>query len=244
MEQIIYLLQKIGLSPKAAKVYRVLLGLGPASVRTVASAAGLNRGTTYDMLRNLVERGLATYAEKSHRQHFVAEGPEVLLAHLRRQREQLATLDTELEAALPILRSVQSGAAKPVVKYYEGTKGIRTILEDVLETTKGFYRVYSTAGLREYLYESFPTFTRERVRQKIPVRVIALGKWSVGELPPLSERRILPGVDSAPTYRIIYGNKTASIALRPPREFVSVLVEDPSLTTTEQLIFDALWILL
>ena len=55
------ILAKLGLSEKEAKVYVTCLEIGPASVRSIAQAAGVNRGTTYDIIRSLQQRGLAAY---------------------------------------------------------------------------------------------------------------------------------------------------------------------------------------
>ena len=62
------ILQKIGLSGKAIRVYLALLTGGPASVRKLAERAGLNRGTSYDALKELQSRNLAGYFLKHKKQ--------------------------------------------------------------------------------------------------------------------------------------------------------------------------------
>ncbi len=53
-------LSELGLSAKETQVYLTLLRRGPSSVRHVAEAAQVNRGTTYDILKSLQEQGLVS----------------------------------------------------------------------------------------------------------------------------------------------------------------------------------------
>ncbi len=44
----------LGLDPRQVDVYQSLHKLGPASIRDVAAEAGINRGSTYETLKQLV----------------------------------------------------------------------------------------------------------------------------------------------------------------------------------------------
>ena len=61
----ITIFKKLGLSEKEAAVYLSLLEHGASSVRNLAVLAGLNRGTTYDILKKLQELGLASFYHKN-----------------------------------------------------------------------------------------------------------------------------------------------------------------------------------
>ncbi|HYE59627.1 MAG TPA: helix-turn-helix domain-containing protein, partial [Candidatus Kapabacteria bacterium] len=71
----INILKKLGFSDKSATVYLVLLQHGPSSVRQIAEIARLNRGTTYDTLIWLKEKGIVDYYKKDTKQSFVALDP-------------------------------------------------------------------------------------------------------------------------------------------------------------------------
>ena len=68
-------LKHLGFSEKEIKVYTTLLGLKQASVRQLAMASGVNRGTTYDILKSLMREGMTSYFHKEKKQYFVAESP-------------------------------------------------------------------------------------------------------------------------------------------------------------------------
>src|SRR5690606_22053837 len=139
------------------------------------------RGTVYDALKSLRQTGLVGMDQKNKKQFFTEEEPAELGEWIELREQRLAYVQRHICEEIPELRSLYvHGGMKPVVKYYEGAKGVRIILRDLLTTmsdTKGrrLYRVYSSAGLREYMYKEFPDFTKERIKRDIEVRAIAVG---------------------------------------------------------------------
>jgi len=252
----IQILQKLGFSDKSAQVYLALLRLGPSSVRSLAEETGLNRGTAYDMLKQLQEQGLVTFYKQETKKHFVAEAPEKLKTLLRAKQEELERTDRELARFVSELDALHhSGKAKPVARYF-GPLDLHEILEDVLVTTEKseekYYRVYSTEGIRDHLYKDFQTFSDVRVAKGVRVKVIALGNG--GELRGLDERKWLdplhPSSTSpykeedilqSPTYIIVYPGKTAYISLDHAGSPMGVVIENAGVSDVQAIIFDSLW---
>jgi len=237
-------LKKLGFSDKFAKVYLALLRLGPSSVRTLAEFCELNRGTTYDALKWLKEKGVVNYHHKDTKQHFVAESPEKLHRIVQDREQELAQVDREIDRLMPELQALHhKGGERPVAKYYS-RKELKDVLEDVLATCEGseekMYRIYSVEGLRKYLYEEFPTFSDARIAKGIDVRVIAIGDG--GELRGLDERKWMKqGSAETSTYIIIYPGKTAYISLDAKGEPIGVVIENDGVSETQRYIFDQLW---
>lgn len=237
------LLKKIGFSDKTAKIYLALLGLGPSSVRQLADYCGLNRGTIYDNLKWLQEKGVINYYQKDTKQLFVAEDPEKLHKMVEKQKEELSEADNKLDKMVPELQALyNSGGQRPVARYYD-KKELSQILEDVLnvceQSGENLYRIYSVVGIREYLYDGFPTFSDVRIAKNIAVKVIAMGEG--GELRGLDERKWLKGNNAAPSYIIIYHGKTAYISLDAKNEPMGVVIENDGIYNTQKMIFDKLW---
>lgn len=241
-------LRQFGLNEKEISVYLALISLGPSPVRLVAKHAGVNRGTTYDILKNLIVLGLAgyykQYRQTSKKQYFVAEPPQKLLDAVESKRRGLETLKIHLNKALPELESLyEKSGAKPVVKYYEGNSGIRIILEDVISTMQELedkvYYVYSSSDIRDYLYNSYPNYNSDRVKSGIAVKAIGIGKG--GELAGLDERKWLSEAESSPTYVLIYGGKVAMISIDAAGLPVGVVVSDQGLYRTQVMVFERLW---
>lgn len=237
------ILRKIGFSDKYSQVYLTLLRLGPSSVRGLAEASGINRGTAYDALKWLEERGLVSFYEKEAKQYFVAEDPERLRDVLERRTLEVNEAERSLASFIPELKSLyHKGGERPVARYFERDE-LHLILEDVLSTCESrgdlLYRIYSTAGVREFLYDQFPTFSDVRVAKGIRVKAIAVGDG--GELRGLDERKWLKMPLSKPTYMIIYPGKTASISLDAKEEPMGVVIENEGVCEMQRTVFEEVW---
>ena len=101
------------------------------------------------------------------------------------------------------------------------------------------YRIYSAEEIREYLYDSFDTFSDVRIAKGIGVKVIAIGAG--GELRGLDERKWLKTKSGTNTYIIIYPGKTAYISLNAKKEPIGVVIENDGVFETQKIIFDNLW---
>lgn len=237
------LLKKIGFSDKTATIYMALLSLGPSSVRKLAEHSGLNRGSAYDSLKWLQTEGLVSFYEKDAKQYFVAENPEKIQELVRSRQEELLSVDKQLEKVVSELQALHhKGGERPVARYYERAE-LKEILEDILlsceNSDEPMYRMYSAAGVREYLYEDFQTFSDVRVAKGISVKVIATGDG--GELRGLDERKYLQTTGQKPTCIIIYPGKTAYISLDAKNEPVGVVIENQGVYEMQKTIFDQLW---
>lgn len=241
------ILEEFGLSDKESVVYLALLELGPAPARGVARKAGVNRGTTYDILKKLVDLGLTSFYRKG-KHHFVAEPPERLIEAVEDKQTKLQRLKVSITEKLPELKTmfVQQGG-KPSIRVYEGSKGVKKILEDVLNTVgeqeQKEYYVYSsaTAKDREAIYADFPAFNEKRIEKNINVKTLSLGLG--GELSGLDARKWLNTTKnkSSTTHELIYGGKIAHVGLDSSGSAFGVIVENEGIYETQKLIFEKLW---
>jgi sugar-specific transcriptional regulator TrmB len=249
--QIQVVLKNFGLSEKEIAVYLALIELGSSSVRTISQKAKINRGTTYDILKSLINLGIISYYNKESKQYFIAERPETLLAVIDKKQEELKEVKENIEESLPLFKTIfEKQGGKPVVKLYEGVIGIRHILEDVLKSMDRVkdktYYVYSSSTVRKNVYQAMKDFSKKRIRRKIKVKTIALGgggdtvglderKWM--QLPKEKEQE-----DIRSTYEIIYGgNKVAHISLDNAENPVGVVIENQEIYHTQKLIFEYNW---
>ena len=226
------------------QVYISLLTLGTAPLRRLADETNLNRGTTYDALKRLIEVGLVSYVNAKTHRYFTAEDPIKLRGLATRREVAIQEARERIEEKLiPGLQEVL-GLAKhrPAVRYYEGEAGVKNILEDVLAEAQrgdGTYRAYSSSAVRDLILNAWPGFTKTRIRKKISCNVIAIGEG--GTTSGRDERKWLTKDKGAPTYNFIYGNKTAYVSVDDAKQLFGVIIEDAAITSTQRLIFDSLW---
>lgn len=241
------LLQTLGLKDAEAQTYLALLKNGPSSIRRLAELTSINRGTTYDALKNLVPLGLVFYNRQGERHKYIAESPEHILQLIADRRHKLAQAEADAKHLLPgLLALSEHRLGAPLIRFYEDDDGIATILRDVLQTTRSLtpreYLAYSSRPLRKYIYRRFPHFTRARIQDGISVKVIAVGEG--GEIDQLAERRWLPEPTTAinpSSYTLIYGHKIATISVSSDDTPFGVIIEESGTAAMQQLIFDTLW---
>ena len=153
-------------------------------------------------------------------------------------RRQLAELMPEIRAVYD-----QSGS-KPLVRHFEGPKGVAIVLREVLhavsQQSEKKYRSYSSAIIRRALYKEFPKFTKERIVRKISNRIIASAPG--GHINPLSERRWIGSDVDTGVHTMIFCSKLAVFSLNSKDNLPqATIIEDAGLAASQRLIFDQLW---
>jgi len=238
-------LKDIGFNDKEILIYSTLLPLGSASIRILAEKTGINRGTVYDVLESLSQRGFIEIEKRGSRRKFLVKSPEELLNSLEKQQRDLEIHKKKVEDVMPQLLSFYAKqGGRPSVEYFDDDEGIKQILEDVLKTvsqkndSKEYY-VYSSRPVRQYLYRLFPNFTKERIKKHIKIKVIALGEGGDQGL-QLAQRKWIP--KDAPAYILIYGSKVALISVADDNVPFGVIINDSKIAETQRIIFEELFL--
>ena len=240
------ILKNFGLSEKEIAVYLALVELGPSSVRDISAKSKVNRGTSYDILKSLINLGIVSYYNKESKQYFIAEEPEKLLSAIDQKKSDLDEVRQNIQNSLPLIKTLfEKQGGKPTVKLYEGTKGIKTILQDVLnsmsdEKNKEYY-TYSSSTVRKNVHEAMPDFSQKRIKAGVKVKTIALGEG--GSLNGLDERKWMTTGEQKlkATYELIYAGKVAHISLDDAENPVGVVIQNHEIFETQKMIFEFNW---
>lgn len=162
-------LEELGLSEAEAKVYLALLETGSTLAGPIIKKTGLHRGTTYQILQRLKEKGLVSSIIKGKKQHFAPAEPERLMDVLKEREEHLAELLPMLKAKLGASKEKQD------VTVYSGARGIRSVLDKMLQELGhgGEYYDFSASGLfREIVGPYWHTWQKRKQQQRITSYVI------------------------------------------------------------------------
>src|SRR5262245_32049287 len=126
------LLQALGLSEPETQVYLSLLSTGPASIRSMATHSGVNRGTTFEALKRLSTIGLVSFNRKGERRKFFAENPEVIYELIAEKKRELIKTAHKAEKIVPALAAQSKRRqAQPIARFYEDDEGVAAMLRDV-----------------------------------------------------------------------------------------------------------------
>lgn len=246
---VIEVLKQLDIEPRESLLYMALLENGPGSIREISDKAGLNRGTSYELLKKMHERGMVSYFPKGKRRFFSAESPSRLMELALHKKQSVEVAIEKLQSqVLPSLQALRPEITSTQVHYYEGDNGIEWVLKDILATVSQSenksYSVISTKLIRNFLYRPFPNYTRQRIKAGINVKVLAIGEG--GEEAELSERKWIPGspLSQSAAYIAIYPPKMAMISLTKGDLPAATVIESQPVVATQQLMFDTLWTML
>ncbi len=232
------ILEQLDLKDKEAAVYLACLELGTATVTQIAKKAGIKRPYFYDLADYLLKRGLIKQTKKGKKTLFSAADPEKLK---RLEEEKLK----RLEEVLPELKSLYKiTGTKPRIYFYEGRAGVDEINKDTLcykgEAVAFSTERFLTADDKKLARE----FIRERVKNKLKVRVIGPVSNEFLEIKKrdedeLRETKMLPKDLYESNVEIsIYGNKVAVVNYR---ENFGFIIESSDVAKPLKMIFELIW---
>jgi len=141
----------LGLSEAESKIYLALLETGSTLAGPIIKKTGLHRGTTYQILQRLKEKGLVSSIIKGKKQYFQAVAPERFLDILKEKQEKLLAILPDLD------ERAKTAKEKQEIMVYTGVKGIHSVLDKMLEELKphGEYYDFGVSGLFKEIMGSY-----------------------------------------------------------------------------------------
>ncbi|MFH1828817.1 MAG: helix-turn-helix domain-containing protein [Nanoarchaeota archaeon] len=197
-------LQDLGLSEAEAKVYLALIETGSTLAGLIIKKTGLHRGTTYQILQRLKEKGLVSSIVKGKKQYFEPASPDRLMDVLKERQENL-------QGILPSLKQkLEASKEKQEVTVYYGIKGIRSAMDKMLEELNPNEKYYDfgVSGLfrdvmgsywdlwqkkkRKYKIKSYVIFTEELKKKnpKLLEDYYGQGRFHPKEFPSITDTMI------------------------------------------------------
>jgi len=245
-------LLKSGFLPKEVEVYLALLASGTSSVAHLASKAGINRTTAYDLLEKLKDKGLVGESDNKKIRQFTALEPLALKDYVAEQTklwDQRLTDTADILQGLTRLRKVSSPSL-PVLTVLEGKQGIKEVLQDQFHKDITQIDVISDTGaeIEEVLGGFMKGFAKLKTHKKIKTRLIIPKQslefeskfYSPRAIKELFEIRYLDPKFSPDAEISIYGNTVSVFSLRE-EEPIGVILESQVLTQAHRALFEELW---
>lgn len=241
-KEIIDSLEQYGFSENEAAIYLFLLKKVEASAFEIAKETGIPRTTVYLTLESLRKQGFISQLRKNNVAYFTPESPNQLLRLLKEKEEALNEI-------MPQIRAISSrNIDTPTARLFIGLDGIKTGLEDILETlkTQKIKQIFATSqpDLLEYLPKYFPAWLKDREALGVHTKLI-LPFHAQDYLPSneLREVRFLPENFPFSCSVTIYGSKMAFFSLQGEDSYCVVL-ESVSITEMFKQFFLFSWTML
>jgi sugar-specific transcriptional regulator TrmB len=242
-QNILEKLIKSGVSEKSGKIYLTSLELGESTVQEIAKHAGLNRATTYFVIENLIKQGLMSSFHKGKKQYFVAADPDRLVHILEQEKSDLSERERNIKDLVPQIQSMKGKQKQlPVVRYYEGKEGIKSMVDEILKTTEGTVNMaYSVDALNKLFSEDEKSKWRKiRINKKLYTRAIYTYRDGVLGNIAQSDSRKVP-LDKFPiTCDVAVYSDKVRIASMTDR-LIGIVIEDKEIAKTMKAIMDLAW---
>ncbi len=167
---------QIGLTASEADVYLELLRLGSQPASVVSKRLGINRSSSYVVLKSLLVKGLICSHQRGGITYYSPSDPNSIIAYLDQKSRTFDYYKSQMKKMLPRLRAFngESVPVRPVVSFHDGVEGVKTVMYDAL-SSRGVFRSYFAidawfkCGLDEFLAE----YTSSRIsKSRVPLRAI------------------------------------------------------------------------
>ena len=239
-----------GLLESEVKVYVALLALGPQPASVIAKKSGLKRGHTYNVLADLLQKGLVQEYTKGSVKYFTCLPPAVLITMLEQRQGEMEQKKKKLMEVLPDLEHIRNPSIlQPKVRFFSGIEGIKQIYEDTLRYANqdlfaiGDFDHYFPREHSKELNDWMWEYCKRRAAKGIAYRGI-VNKSKTTDLAfkrRKGERRIfkmLQGIDLTVEINI-YSDKVAVIS--SSHDMVGLIIEDKPTADTLRNFHQALW---
>lgn len=234
MENIMEMLKEIGLSNKESEVYLGLLKNSPISGGELSKLLNLDRTHTYNLLNNLVSKGLASHILKQRKKLFTATSPINLLNEVEKKRNLISSI-------IPSLKDLQASKHEvSSVKILEGKEGLRDVVRMLFESKDKDICVYGGTGKSyEALKYEMPHIAKKTGTQHIKGRIIT-GKELKGKLFTKLKNFKIKYIDElTPSSTMIFGDRV-SINVFDNKIFV-IIIESKEVADSYRNYFEYLW---
>ncbi len=109
-------------------MYLALLELGDSTTGPIVEKSTISRSIIYQILENLIQKGLVSYIIKEQTKYFQAAQPERIIDYIEEREQKLHAIKEKVEHFLPQLLQKQP-EEKSEVRVFEGFKGMIEVHE-------------------------------------------------------------------------------------------------------------------
>jgi sugar-specific transcriptional regulator TrmB len=241
-EQLIEILNGIGLSENEAQVYLTSLSLGPTTILKIAKSSGIRRTTVYSVVEALKTKGLMHIKPSGLKQLYVAEHPDRLESIVENKKRSLQKLLPEFTA----LYNLKGGES--IVKYYEGLSAVKNIYETILDPMKPNDDYLVISDLEKFFIKTdqkyFEDFLEKRIKSRVKARLIATDSERARYMKQYAknmnqEVRILPEGSKLSVDTMIVPHKVTIFNMDEPISAISL--ENTAMIEMHKELFEIIW---
>lgn len=232
-----------------SKVYQALVELGESSIGQILKLSGVSHSKIYDILKRLAEKGLVSSINKNGKQFFSASEPERLSELIREEAEKIETEKDQMKTIIQQLQ-IRKKVSTPlsVLSSYEGFKGMKTVLESVLQKlgkNEPVFILGSPKEIGEYASGYLKEWQKERIRIGAICKIISdidAPSWEEDWWEKSKKNKMTFTKRSSsvsPAYFVITKKSVATINFST--KILSFIIDHPEIAKKYQQFFEEVW---
>lgn len=233
------MLEEFGLTETEEKVYLSLIKLGESPASEVIKKTQLHRTTIYDVLERLIEKGLVSFIIKNKIKYYLTASPskfEDLALEEKNKAER------KIQSAKKIMNEISTfkkeDKEKLIVQLFVGDKGLKTVMDDIIQEGKDYFILGSEGRLSNTLPNYAEQWAEKRRKKKIKAKIIYVERTNAPKW-VLNEIRYIPKEYTSPVSTTIYGKKVLIFLDESPVSMI--LIESEKVAKAYKNYFDLLW---
>lgn len=236
--ELLHELEEIGLKPNEAKAYLTLLRIGKTKAGRLAKECMLERTSTYNALKRLIQYGLVSAIIESNKRIFYPAEPKKLVEMFYEKEERASLIIPQL------IQLKKFEKEKENVLKFRGYAGIKTAFNDILKTCKKGEE-YIMFGSENQLSERMPIFAeifvarkdRKKLRSRILIRRELGGRKT--KMSRYTKARYAPKEIISPSNVTVYPGKVLIVIWDETPE--AVIIDNKATADTFKTYFEFMW---
>lgn len=229
-------LEKLGFTVNESKVYLVLIRIGSSLAGNIAKEASLDRSSTYNALKALIQRGIVSTAHETKRTIYIPADPKKIIDYFK-EKEEIA------QKIIPNLRKhFTATKEKKQILLFTGFKGLKTIFNDVIDSLKPnqeYFVISSEGQFGDKMPYYAPIFRKRKQERGIKTKMLIRQGRPKKTKSKRTEYRALPQDVASPATINVYNDKVAIIMWEEPPQ--AILIENPKVAKTFKNYFSFMW---
>ncbi|MES2223868.1 MAG: helix-turn-helix domain-containing protein [Patescibacteria group bacterium] len=230
-------LAHLGFSDNESSVYLALIELGSGSNTQISRKAGLNRITTFEVLKRLGQKGIVSGFKMKGVMYFGALNPQILI---KQQRESLGLL----EKGLAELIQSKADYKRPKITTYSTKEGLKQIYEESLLSKGEILTFTNSKEMKDYFGgDYFDNYVKQRVKKGIKVRGFA-PSGEVGERDKLEGKELLREVCIISEHQRINNEIMIfddNVVLLSTKDEMGIVIKNQSIAESLRNVWEMLW---
>ncbi len=236
--EIIEELAELGFTSNEIKVYLTLIRIGKSRAGRLSTECKLERTSTYNALKQLLEKGVISYVIEANERVFYAGVSEKILDIFKEKEERAKLIIPQLNS----LRKYEK--EKENIMKYKGFAGVKTVFNDILNTCNS-EEEYLIFGSDNQLSTIMPVYAQIYVarkdKKKIKARILIKEnvRDKTKKMSKYTKVRYVPSEVISPANINVYGNKAAIFLWSKNPE--AVIIDSKDVADSFRSYFNFMW---